>query len=48
MLFSVAEEVAGYGWGLPEIRALHLAESAAGRAEVRLLRGLDATEAVAA
>ncbi|GAA1847611.1 NAD(P)/FAD-dependent oxidoreductase [Pseudonocardia ailaonensis] len=48
MLFSVAEEIAGYRWDLPELRALLLAESAVMRAEVSLLRGLDAPAAVAA
>ncbi|GAA2876754.1 NAD(P)/FAD-dependent oxidoreductase [Pseudonocardia halophobica] len=41
LLFSVAEEIAGYRWDLREIRALLLAESAAMRPEVRLLRRLD-------
>ncbi|MCE0767336.1 FAD-dependent monooxygenase [Pseudonocardia kujensis] len=41
LLFSVAEEIAGYRWDLAEIRALLRAESAAMRPEVRLLRRLD-------
>ncbi|GAA4696451.1 NAD(P)/FAD-dependent oxidoreductase [Pseudonocardia yuanmonensis] len=45
LLFSVAEEIAGYRWDLPQIRALLLAESAAMRPEVRMLRRLDERDA---
>jgi len=48
LLFSAAEQIAGYGWDLPELRALQLAQSAAGKAEVRLLHRLDEAGQVAA
>ncbi|GAA4558496.1 NAD(P)/FAD-dependent oxidoreductase [Pseudonocardia xishanensis] len=48
LLFSAAEQIAGYRWDLPELRALQLAQSAASKAEVRMLRRLDEVEAVAA
>jgi flavin-dependent dehydrogenase len=41
LLFSAAEQIAGYRWTLPELRALQLAQNAAGKAEVRMLRRLD-------
>jgi flavin-dependent dehydrogenase len=42
LLFSAAEEIAGYRWTIPELKGLLLAESAAMKAEVRMLRALDA------
>jgi flavin-dependent dehydrogenase len=41
LFFALSEEIAGYRWDLPELRALLLAESAAMKAETRLLHTLD-------
>jgi len=48
LLFSVAEQIAGYRWDIPEVRALLLAESSAMRAETRMLRGFDPRPAAVA
>ena len=47
-LLTVAEEIAGYRWDLSRVRTLLRAESAAMKAEVRMLRRLDEADLLAA